>query len=155
MGEEFYAVGGASDIPGFRPASKASSSLGPADNPRALALEPSSGVARSNLAKHLYEMRRMRDKFLPHDLFAEPAWDILLLLYWAGETRQRMTVSAVCVSAGVPGTTALRWIQNLIETDMIEKSPHPTDMRVSWLSLSSRAKVALDAYLQVVIDKSC
>ena len=155
MGKDFYAFGGASIIPGLGSASKASPPLGLADKPRASALETSSGVARSNLAKHIYEMRRTRDKFLSPHLFAEPAWDILLLLYWAGETQQRMSVTAVCASAGVPGTTALRWIQNLIETDMIEKAPHPADTRVSWLSLSNRAKVALDAYFQMVIDKSC
>lgn len=155
MGKDFYASGGASTIPGLGSAFEASPPVGFVAETSDLALEASTSVARSDLAKHLYEMRRMRDQFLPPDLFAEPGWDILLLLYWAGETQQRMSVTAVCVSAGVPGTTALRWIQNLIEIDMIEKAPHPTDMRVSWLSLSNRAKIALDGYLQMVLDKNC
>jgi hypothetical protein len=155
VGKDFYAFDGTSIIPGFKSASRASPPVGFVDEPKAPALGASSSVTRSDLAKHLYDMRRIRDQFLPPDLFAEPGWDILLLLFWAGETQQRMSVTAVCVSAGVPGTTALRWIQHLVETGMVEKAPHPTDMRVSWLSLSSRAKVAVDAYLAMVIDMSC
>lgn len=125
------------------------------DQPKAPANAQTTSSRQADLAKHIYEMRRLRDRFLPPDLLAEPGWDILLFLYWAGEKHQRMTVSSVCASAGVPGTTALRWIQKLLETGMLEKQPHPTDLRVSWLALSNRAKITLDRYLAMVFAKSC
>jgi DNA-binding MarR family transcriptional regulator len=116
-------------------------------------VDATSTATKSELAKYLYETRRLREKFLPPDLFAEPAWDILLLLYWAGESGQRMSISAVCCSAGVPETTAQRWIQKLLETGMLNKEPHPTDLRVSWLTLSAQAKASLEEYLSTAADK--
>ena len=122
---------------------------------RVVAIEATTHVSRADLAKHLYEMRRKRDDFLPPDLFAEPAWDIMLLLYWADEKQDRMSVSAVCASAGVPATTAMRWIQTLIDTRLVERTAHPTDLRMSWLSLTLEARTALERYLSWVIEKSC
>jgi DNA-binding MarR family transcriptional regulator len=138
--------------------------LNPADTPRACSIndvgkQPQSldiesrNIPRPELAKQIYEMRRLREKFLSQDLLAEPGWDILLILYWAGATQQRMTISGACVSAGVPPTTALRWVQRLIETGMVEKEPHPTDHRVSWLTLSKEATDTLDEFLAVVAER--
>src|SRR5687768_2889769 len=92
---------------------------------RGLDLNQTSVLSRGALAKHLYEMRRLRENYFPADLFAEPAWDVLLLLYWAGDAQQRLSISAVCSSAGVPATTALRWIQKLVEMKMIRREAHP------------------------------
>ena len=112
-----------------------------------------SNIARPELAKQIYEMRRLRDRFLSQDILSEPGWDILLILYWAGEEQRRMSISAVCVSAGVPPTTALRWVHKLIETGMVEKEPHPTDHRVSWLTLSKEAKVTLNSFLAIISER--
>jgi hypothetical protein len=38
---------------------------------------------RAELARLLYRQRRQRDEHLPAELLGEPAWDILLILYWA------------------------------------------------------------------------
>lgn len=94
---------------------------------------------RTEAALQLYAIRRERSRFFPDDLFAEPAWDMLLILYWAEMEQVRLTVSNVCEAAQVPATTALRWINGLEEEGLILRSPHPSDGRVFRLSLSRDA----------------
>jgi len=106
---------------------------------------------RAQLALECYKDRRARDRFFSSELFADPAWDIFLILYWASHSQQRLSVSNVCASAAVPATTALRWIENLVRMGMLRKEKHPTDGRVTWLDLSDQARLPLDQYFDAVI----
>jgi len=107
---------------------------------------------RAELAKEIHEARRARDKFFPSEVFADPAWDILLILYWAHHVQQRLTVTSVCAAAAVPPTTALRWIENLRGVGLVGKSRHPTDGRVLWLDLTADATEKLDQYFDGLLD---
>lgn len=51
--------------------------------------------------------RRLRANFFPADLFADPAWDMLLDLLQAELVQHRVPVSSLCLAAAVPATTAL------------------------------------------------
>lgn len=115
------------------------------DRPKACGHE--AGEGRAEIAKRLYDQRRRRELFLPADLFGEPSWDILLILYWARHSQRRLTVSAVCASSGAPTTTALRYIDHLLRTGQIAKQRHPTDRRVSWLSLSDETDCKIGQYI--------
>ena len=108
--------------------------------------------ARAALAKRIHDSRRARDKFFPAEVFSDPAWDILLILYWAHHAQQRLSVSGVCASAAVPATTALRWIENLSSLGFLRKQKHQTDRRVTWLDLSKDAQEKLDQYLDGVLN---
>lgn len=99
---------------------------------------------RSEMALQLYAIRRERQQYFDADLFGEPAWDILLILYWAEMEQLRLTVSNVCDAADVPGTTALRWINKLELDGTIVRTPHPFDGRVFRLSLSRAAITRLN-----------
>ena len=107
---------------------------------------------RAELAKEIHDARRARDKIFPSEVFADPAWDIMLILYWAHYIEQRLTVSNVCASAAVAPTTALRWIENLRGLGLIRKSRHPTDGRVFWLDLTLDATEKLDQYFDDLLD---
>jgi DNA-binding MarR family transcriptional regulator len=99
---------------------------------------------RSEIALQLYAIRRERHQFFNDDIFGEPAWDILLILYWAEMEQLRLTVSNVCDAACVPQTTALRWINKLELDGTILRAPHPYDGRVFRLSLSEHAVEMMD-----------
>lgn len=62
----------------------------------------------SQQLREIIKLRRLRDRFFQHDLFAEPAWDILLDLKAASLEGQQVSVSSRCIAAAVPPTTALR-----------------------------------------------
>ncbi len=107
---------------------------------------------RAAFAKQYYDHRRRRDHFLPPSLFGEPAWDILLILYWAQKVQQRMSVSSVSASAAAPQTTALRHIDQLCAAGIIARERHPTDGRVSWLSLTETAERRMDGYFDWILQ---
>ena len=88
----------------------------------------------------------MREQFLGQDLFADPAWDILLDLYAAQLEQQRVAVSSLCIAAAVPATTALRWIKTLTEMGLLVRTADPHDGRRVYIELSETAADGLEAY---------
>ena len=120
------------------------------DRPRPITQNGEDG--RATLAKRLIDQRRQREQFLPAEYFGEPAWNILLTLYWARHSQLRLSVSAVCASSGAPSTTALRYITHLLGTGEIAKERHPHDRRVWWLSLSDEANCKIGQYLDRIGD---
>jgi hypothetical protein len=54
--------------------------------------------------------QRLRSRYFREDLFADPAWDMLLDLLQAEIAQLRVPVSSLCIAAAVPATTALRWL---------------------------------------------
>lgn len=92
--------------------------------------------------------RRLRDEHFPADLFADPAWDILLDLMSARLERKRVTVSSLCVAAAVPPTTALRWIAVLTERGLLVRDIDGADRRRAFVSLSDIAARALGTWLR-------
>lgn len=51
--------------------------------------------------------RRLREQMFSPELFADPAWDMLLDLYAARLERRRVSVSSLCIAAAVPRCGAL------------------------------------------------
>ncbi len=95
-------------------------------------------------------MRRARDQFFDGELFADPAWDMLLELYAAELGQQRISVGSLCAGAAVPPTTALRWISTLESKGLIERRADPLDGRRFHLSLSTLGLKAMEGYFGLV-----
>ena len=88
-------------------------------------------------AKEYYRKRRSRERmFERSDLFADPAWDILIDLFIAYEEGQGISVSSACIASAVPTTTALRWLKILEEEGHILRNNDPSDARRVNLYLS-------------------
>lgn len=100
--------------------------------------------------KTMLKLRRDRERFFGNDLFADPAWDILLELYAAALGQYRVSVTSLCVAAAVPGTTGLRWIKNLEDSGLIVRKADPMDGRRHFLMLSERALGTMNAYFRTV-----
>ncbi|MET0372508.1 MAG: winged helix DNA-binding protein [Sphingobium sp.] len=93
--------------------------------------------------RDLLRARRMRADFLPDDLFADPAWDMLLDLLAARLEHERVSVSSLCIASAVPPTTALRWIKTLTDRGLLVRQADPHDGRRIFIALSDRAADAL------------
>lgn len=92
--------------------------------------------------------RRMREAFFPADLFADPAWDMLLDLMAARQEGCRVPVSSLCIAAAVPPTTALRWIAAMTERGLLARTADPNDLRRFHVALTDRTAKALDAWAE-------
>jgi hypothetical protein len=91
--------------------------------------------------------RRLREQFFGPELFADPAWDILLDLLAARLEAQRVAVSSLCIAAAVPATTALRWIKTLTDTGLLVRAADPQDGRRVYIELAPQTAEGLEAYL--------
>ena len=100
--------------------------------------------------RDLIRARRMRAAFFPSELFADPAWDMLLDLFAAELESRRVSVSSLCIAAAVPGTTALRWIGSMVEAGLFERYADPRDRRRAFISLSTAARDGLERYFHAV-----
>jgi DNA-binding MarR family transcriptional regulator len=94
----------------------------------------------------LIKLRRLRDQHFPPDLFADPAWDILLDLYAANLEGKSVSVSSLCIAAAVPPTTALRWITTMTEHGALVRKQDPQDARRVFIELSPDSEERLTAY---------
>lgn len=90
--------------------------------------------------------RRLRDQFFAAELFADPAWDMLLDLYAARLEGRRVSVSSLCIAAAVPPTTALRWIGTMHDAQLFGREPDPTDKRRAHITLTERAAGGMRGY---------
>lgn len=94
----------------------------------------------------IMKARRARDIYFDGGLFSDPAWDMLLALFAADLAQQRVTISPLCEAAGVPATTALRWIRVLEHHGLIERRNDPLDRRRVFVALTDAARHSLRAY---------
>jgi hypothetical protein len=91
--------------------------------------------------------RRLRERLLPAELFADPAWDMLLDLYAAEIEEQPISVTSACIAAAVPATTALRWLGRLEELALTERQDDPHDCRRSYIRLTGKARDCITQWL--------
>ncbi len=103
-----------------------------------------------NRANALLAERRLRRQHLPAELFHEPAWDMLLALFVAGEDPQPMNIKALVAMADAPVTTSQRWIEHLYKLRLIDRVIDPADRRRVEISLSAMGQDAVTSYLRAV-----
>lgn len=102
--------------------------------------------------RSILRFRRQRDSFFRRDLFADPAWDMLLELYAAALGQFRVSVSNLCAGAAVPPTTALRWMKQLEDEGLTARRHDPTDGRRQFVMLSDHGLQTMNAYFRTVPD---
>jgi DNA-binding MarR family transcriptional regulator len=117
--------------------------------------DPTEVAARRLItAKAWQRASRVRREFFEGggDLFADPAWEILIELYIEQAGNRRVMVSNACIAAQVPTTTGLRWLDRLFRTGLITRMHDGFDRRIVYVALSEggleRMEVALDAAIE-------
>jgi len=118
--------------------------------------EGGSGESRKEVSQDsvrwLINARRERARYLSTELFADPAWDILLDLLDAELSSQRVPVSSLCIAAGVPATTGLRWINNMVKGGLLLRRPDRFDGRRVFVELAPEVSDALRSYIADVVQ---
>lgn len=125
-----------------------------AEAPLAFRAEP--GQASSALLpdhiRAMIRMRRMRDRFFDADLFADPAWDMLLDLMAARLEGRQVAVSSLCIAAAVPPTTALRWIRTMTDRGLFVRHSDPRDGRRVFIDLADEAAAGLERWFEATLQ---
>jgi DNA-binding MarR family transcriptional regulator len=90
--------------------------------------------------------RRLRSRYFSEELFADPAWDMLLDLLQAEIAQLRVPVSSLCIAASVPATTALRWLKTMTDEGIFMRRADPHDGRRVFVELAPKTSQRLRAY---------
>lgn len=98
------------------------------------------------LVRRIIRQRQLRARFFDGELFADPAWDMLLDLTAARVEHTRVSVTSLCIASGVPPTTALRWIGQMTEAGLLERVEDDADRRRVFITLSDHAAEAMARY---------
>ena len=100
---------------------------------------PSEGLSDDKLAviaTSIYRARRRRLEYFDADLFAEPAWDMLLDLFVNKALGRRINTTSLCLAAKVPQATGLRHIGILEGKGLVHRRPAPDDGRLTLVDLT-------------------
>lgn len=98
------------------------------------------------MVRQIIANRQARARFFAPELFGDPAWDMLLDLTAAHGEGARVSVTSLCIAAGVPATTALRWLTQMVESGIFVRVPDPADRRRAFIALSEKAIAAMSGY---------
>ena len=123
-------------------------STGPATAPRPAEAPPTADLPplSADTVRAVIRARRLRARYFPDELFADPAWDMLLDLLQAEISHLRVPVSSLCIAAAVPATTALRWIKTLVQQGIFIRRADPHDGRRVFVELAPDTSNALRRY---------
>ncbi|MDE2620025.1 MAG: winged helix-turn-helix transcriptional regulator, partial [Sphingomonadales bacterium] len=111
--------------------------VGPRSTATCLAqVVPSEHALRKAAAK-LAAARKQRSDVLPGDMFGEPAWDILLELF---SRALPQSMKSICIGAGVPLTSTLRWVGLLDQQGLLTQYPDPNDARRTLVRLTAQGQ---------------
>jgi hypothetical protein len=119
------------------------------DRRQSFTTAPSAG-GEAAMVRSIIRARRARDQFFQPELFADPAWDMLLDLMAARLEGRAVAVSSLCIAAAVPPTTALRWIKTMTDGGIFQRMADPRDGRRVFIELSQAAADGMTAYLASV-----
>lgn len=98
------------------------------------------------LIRKVIRQRQQRAKYFDADLFADPAWDMLLDLAAAREEHIRVSVTSLCIASGVPPTTALRWIGQMTESGLLNRTEDSIDKRRAFVTLTDEGADLIAKY---------
>ncbi len=141
-----------SDEVGRIAATLARLSTGPSTVPLPVEATPATDLPplSAETIRAVIRARRLRTRHFPEELFADPAWDMLLDLLEAEISQLRVPVSSLCIAAAVPATTALRWLKTLVQQGIFIRRADPHDGRRVFVELAPAASDAMRRYFAEV-----
>lgn len=91
-----------------------------------------------NRAEKYLQWGRLKSQTLDtgNGLFADSCWNMCLDIYLCGLKGEQVTVSAIAHSSGIPMTTAMRYINVMVDQGLLEKTQNPDDNRMIFVSIS-------------------
>jgi DNA-binding MarR family transcriptional regulator len=107
----------------------------------------------AEVIRRILRARRLRARYFDPELFADPAWDMLLDLSAARTEGRPVAVSSLCIAAAVPPTTALRWIRAMSDHGLFVRTADPQDGRRVFIELSDGAAKGMADYFATAQDQ--
>lgn len=118
---------------------------------------PGGGLSFSSKKRTLFEViqeeRKIRASIFDAEIADSPAWQILLDLWSAPGDDLHNYVSSIAIGTGLPLTTALRYIESLLNAGLVERRRDTGDGRRVLVLLTEKARWLFSQY-QALLDES-
>ena len=108
----------------------------------------------AEVVAQIISARRKRANRFSANLFADPAWDMMLELFLARLQGRRLATSELARLANVPVTTSLRWIDKLEADGWVRRVPDRHDLRRIFAEISSRGFDTMRSWLRDWLEQS-
>ncbi|HEV2595391.1 MAG TPA: PAS domain-containing protein [Sphingomicrobium sp.] len=99
-------------------------------------------------AQYILQVRRSRERLLGRAMNGEPAFDLLLYLY-VHSGQWETSLASLAKPAGIPYSSAMRWIAYLVGKGLVARSASESDRRASSVHLTSAGRAVMDALLAI------
>ncbi|USU06637.1 MarR family transcriptional regulator [Sphingomonadaceae bacterium OTU29MARTA1] len=103
-------------------------------------------------ARQARQLRATMSAFLPRDLLVDPAWDMMIDLFIARCTAERLCVKDLILLSGESPASAMRRIDRLQHAGLIERQADPADHRRVHVGLTEAGQTAMAAMLAHLFD---
>ena len=107
-------------------------------------------LARARQARRL---RATMSAFLPQDLLVDPAWDMMIDLFIAAGTGERLCVKDLTLMSGESPASAMRRIDRLQQAKLLHRHVDPADHRRVHVTLTDVGHTAMSAMLDHLFDR--
>lgn len=104
------------------------------------------------LISSFIRVRRARTYYLPREIFADPAWDMLLGLLEAEVQGRQVSLEDICSMSGTSASSALRWLKVLESSELTRRRSDPETMDSDILELSPKGRFALRRYFYDIVQ---
>lgn len=108
---------------------------------------PDASSAMIEVARRDFEARRERDRVFGAGTFADPAWDLLLDLFVAGEEGRRVDAFSLCGRTALPEGVILRSIAHLVQSNLVTRQSKAGEPRSIYLVLTADGQAKMVEYL--------
>lgn len=109
-------------------------------------------VAEDSVAR-VIRARSERALYIPTELFADPAWDMMLHLLHSEIAHRRVSVRNACLASGLPERVAVRWLNTMAEHGLVDVRPDPDNSRGGSVELVPEVSRALRRYFREVVEQ--
>jgi DNA-binding MarR family transcriptional regulator len=99
-------------------------------------------------AESILRVRTARERLLGRAAIGEPAFDLLLCLYVKSGLKET-SLTSLARTAGVPYSSAMRWIRYLADKGLVERNDSRSDRRVTCVQLTPSGRGAMEEFLTV------
>lgn len=101
----------------------------------------------AKVAIHMRELGKRRARHVSQEFIGEPAWEMLLELFIQFAGGAKVSTKSLCLVSGASDTTALRLIDRMEDSCLLERSQSPVDRRVTLVRLTHQGIIAVGSIL--------
>lgn len=104
----------------------------------------------AEIARRFHAAREVRRNFVSQKFLGEPAWDILLDLFYRQSRDQRVSITDTQHAANAPLTTVLRYLKSMEDEGLVRRLCPANDKRTRHVELTEKGRQAMIGYLSMM-----